>query len=79
MIFIGQLYHIRNSDWLNFQEIKKHSSKKWEYLEQQSSAAITAVTRLGIESYREWMAFTGIAPHEASLRCHNSSRAVTDV
>ena len=50
-----------------------------QYPEQPPLAVITALTRLGIESNRAWMACTGTAAHAASTRYHSSSRVVTGV
>ncbi|XP_054717496.1 extracellular matrix organizing protein FRAS1-like [Uloborus diversus] len=50
-----------------------------QYPELPPLAAITALIRLGIESYRDWMACTGTDTHAASKRCHSSSTVVAGV
>ena len=52
-MFNRQIYYIRNNDLLNLQEIwdEKLDSEK-----QTTPTAITTLTRLGIQSYRDWRA-----------------------
>ncbi|GFT60337.1 hypothetical protein TNCV_4971231 [Trichonephila clavipes] len=47
--------------------------------EQPPMEVITELTRMGIESSRDCMAFTGTDTYATSTRCYSSSIVVTDV